>query len=299
MGERGRFCICSITTKERNMPKKTDVPSSFSQDFSSQIPRSSPVQDVFGWSIPVEQVPLPSGGLIYPPESPLHGRDVVQIKAMTAQEEDILLSRALIKEGTVLTHLIKSCLVDKSIDPADMLSGDRNAVLVSIRITGYGSEYRASVTCPACNRADLHSFDLAGIEIKRLGADPVSPGTNEFSFHLPVTKKHVTFKLVTVGDEEEAARVREKMLKLFPDAKVEGIVTKQLENQIVSIDGRHDRAAISAFIKAMPAADSRALRAYMSGIEPGLNMQVDMNCRSCGSESKVALPMGAAFFWPE
>lgn len=281
------------------MPRKTDISSPNSQDFSSQIPRSSPVQDVFGWTVPVEQVPLPSGGLIYSSESPLHDREVVQIKAMTAQEEDILLSRALIKEGTVLTHLMKSCLVDKNIDPSEMLSGDRNAVLVSIRITGYGSDYRANVTCPACSRSDVHTFDLAGIEIKRLGANPVAPGMNEFSFSLPVTKKSVTFKLVTVGDEEEAARVREKMNKLFPDAKVDGVVTKQLENQILSIEGRRDRAAISAFIKAMPAADSRALRSYMSSIEPGLNMQVDMRCRSCGSESKVALPMGAAFFWPE
>lgn len=280
------------------MPRKTDV-SSPPQDFSSHIPRSSPVQDVFGWTVPVEQVPLPSGGLIYPRESPLHGREVVQIKAMTAQEEDILLSRALIKEGTVLTHLMKSCLVDKSIDPSELLAGDRNAVLVSIRITGYGSDYRASVSCPACSRTDVHTFDLAGIEIKRLGAEPVSPGVNEFSFTLPITKKQVAFKLITVGDEEESNRIREKMLKLFPDTKVDGVVTKQLENQIVSIDGRRERPAIGAFIKSMPAADSRALRSYMSSVEPGLNMQVDMNCRSCGVESKVALPMGAAFFWPE
>jgi hypothetical protein len=281
------------------MPKKTDISSPYQQDPISQIPRGSLVQDTFGWTVPVEQVPLPSGGTIYPVSSPLHGRDVLQIKAMTAQEEDILLSRALIKEGTVLTHLIKSCLIDKSIDPSEMLTGDRNALLVSIRITGYGSDYRANVICPACSRSDLHVFDLAGIEIKRIGAAPVSPGTNEFSFSLPVTKKQVTFKLVTNGDEEESARTKERMLKLFPDAKIEGVVTRQLENQILSIEGRRDRLAMGAFIKSMPAADSRALRSYMASIEPGLNMQVDMNCRACGVESKVALPMGAAFFWPE
>ena len=98
------------------MPKKTDISSSYQPDSISQIPRGSLVQDTFGWTVPVEQVPLPSGGTIYPVSSPLHGRDVLQIKAMTAQEEDILLSRALIKEGTVLTHLIKSFLIDKSID---------------------------------------------------------------------------------------------------------------------------------------------------------------------------------------
>jgi hypothetical protein len=278
------------------MPKKTDVPMS---DAIGQIPRSAPVQDVFGWTVPVEQVPLPSSGAIYPASSPLHGRETVQIKAMTAQEEDILMSRALIKEGTVLNHLIKSCLIDKDIDPGEMLAGDRNAILVSIRITGYGSAYNANVSCPSCNRQDLYTFDLTDIGIKRLGAQPSIPGTNEFSYNLPVTKKSVTFKLLTNNDEVETARTKEKMAKLFPDAKVEGTVTKQLENQIISIDGKRDRSAISAFIKAMPAADSRALRTHMSSIEPGLDMNVDFECKHCGVESKAALPMGAAFFWPE
>lgn len=292
------------------MPKKIDMtqqmnPSSEMQgppaqiSAINQIPRSSPVQDVFGWTVPVEQVPLPSGGIIYPASSPLHGRETLHIKAMTAQEEDILMSRALIKEGTVVSALIKSCLIDKSIDPGEMLSGDRNALLVSIRITGYGSAYNANVACNSCNKSDVYNFDLAGIGIKRLGTQPVSPGTNEFAFTLPMSKKSVTFKLTTVSDEEDAARTREKMAKLFPDAKVEGAVTRQLELQILSIDGKRDRAAISAFIRAMPAIDSRTLRSYITSIEPGLDMNVDFTCRYCGAGSKVALPLGAAFFWPE
>ena len=88
------------------------------------------------------------------------------------------------------------------------------------------------------------------------------------------------------------------MKALFPDQKVEGVVTKQLENQIISIEGKTDRSAISAFVKAMPAADSRALRNHMISIEPGLKMQVDFSCKMCGAESKVALPLGAGFFWP-
>ena len=125
-------------TREK-MPKRSDVPVS---EIVGHIPRALPAQDVFGWSIPVEQVPLPSQGLIYPKDSVLHGKETLQIKAMTAQEEDILMSRALWKEGSVTTHLIKSCLIDKGVDTADLLSGDRNALLVSIRITGYGSDYK-------------------------------------------------------------------------------------------------------------------------------------------------------------
>jgi hypothetical protein len=278
------------------MPKKTDV-SPMNNEILSQIPKISPVQDVFGWTVPVEQVPLPSNGMIYSKENPLHNCETLQIKAMTAQEEDILLSRALVKEGTVVTHLIKSCLIDKSIEVRDLLLGDRNSLLVAIRITGYGTDYTAAASCPSCGKEDTQVFDLSKIEIKRLGTSPVVPGTNEFSFTLPVSKKVVTFKLLTVRDEEETSKTREKMAKLFPDAKVEGVVTRQLENQILSIDGQRDKTAISAFIKVMPALDSRSLRNHMLGIEPGLDMRVDFSCKYCGAESKVALPAGASFFW--
>lgn len=281
------------------MPKRSEIQSIPTQDPISQIPRGSALQDVFGWTVPVEQVPLPSGGAIYPDGNPLHGKETLQIKAMTALEEDILLSSALIKEGTVTQHLIRSCLIDKSIDPRDLLSGDRNALVVSIRITGYGSDYRAIASCTSCGKSDNYSFDLSQLGIKRLGAAPVRPGSNEFSFTLPVSKKQVIFKLTTVRDEDEDRVTKEKMKKLFPDAKQDGAVTKLLENQTISIDGKTDRVAISAFIKAMPAADSRAYRNYISKIEPGLDMSLEIKCRSCGAESKVAVPLGASFFWPE
>lgn len=276
------------------MPSKKDT-----SEIISQIPRSAPVQDIFGWTVPVEQIPLPSRGILYPKASSLHGREDLQIKAMTAQEEDILMSRALIKEGSVLSHLLKSCIVDKSIDPDDLLTGDRNAILVAIRITGYGGDYRVATTCPSCAKSDTYTFDLAGLGIKRLAVEPVVPGTNEFEFRLPVTGKKVTFKLITARDEIDEAKTRARMQQLFPDAKNDNDVTRSLERQIVSIDGHRERAPITAFIKAMPARDSRDLRAYMSKIEPGIDMNVDMKCKFCGGESKVGLPIGAAFFWPE
>jgi hypothetical protein len=98
----------------------------------------------------------------------LHGKETIQIKAMTAQEEDILLSRALIKDGTVLTHLLSSCITDKNINPKDMVAGDRSALLVAIRVTGYGSEYRADVSCPSCETRQTATFDLTDMPIKRL-----------------------------------------------------------------------------------------------------------------------------------
>src|SRR5690554_2624285 len=102
-----------------------------------EMSREQYTKATLGFDIPVEAVPLPSRGLIYEDRHPLRGKDSVEYKAMTAREEDILMSPALIKKGTVITELIKSCLIDKTIDPSDLLSGDRNAIMVAIRATGY------------------------------------------------------------------------------------------------------------------------------------------------------------------
>ena len=122
----------------------------------------------FNFEVPTESVPLPSSGTVYPADSPLSGQETLDIKAMTAKEEDILTSRTLIKKGTVISALIKSCLIDKSIDPDLMLTGDRNAVMTAIRITGYGSEYNAEVDCPACSERSKQEFSLSELALKRL-----------------------------------------------------------------------------------------------------------------------------------
>lgn len=279
------------------MPKKTDVIGTPNEVFQ-QIPKSNPVQEDFGWTIPIESIPLPSNGKIYPPGSSLHGKETIQIKAMTAQEEDILLSRALIKEGTVLTHLLASCITDKSINPKDMIVGDRSALLVAIRVTGYGAEYRAEVSCPACETRQTASFDLTEMPIKRLGVDPIAPGTNQFDFILPVSKKRVTFKLMTGRDEEETNLLLERRKKLMPEVVVDNVVTTRLESTIVAIDGISDRNKIAAFIRAMPAHDSRKLREYMASIEPGIEMTGPLHCSRCSVTSQVSLPIGISFFWP-
>lgn len=277
------------------MPRKTDasVPEAF-----QQIQRSNPVQDDFGWEIPIESIPLPSRGKIYPQTSSLFNRETVQIKAMTAQEEDIMLSRALIKDGTVLTYLMNSCLSDKSINSRDMLVGDRTALMVAIRITGYGPEYHVDITCPTCNTKQNTSFDLSNLPLKMLSIEPVAPGVNQFEFVLPVSKKRVTFKFLTGKDEEEMALIAERRRKAMPDMLVDNTITSRLESSIVSIDGVTDRHKINTFIKAMPALDSRSLRTFMNDNEPGIEMNGELKCVKCGTENRVLLPLGVSFFWP-
>lgn len=250
-----------------------------------------------GYEIPVDSVPLPSSGKVYPSDSPLHKRTTIDIRAMTAREEDILTSRALIKNGTVITELLKSCIVDKTIDVRKMLSGDRNAIMVALRITGYGAEYRVEVECPSCSEKGQQEFNLGTLPVKRLSIEPVREGENLFELQLPVSKSTVQFRFLTGADEEDISIAQERKKKI--GGQIDTLVTTRLAYSIVSVNGKVEKSEISKFIRNMPARDSLTLRKFMDKTEPGVEMKGDINCRACGHIEEVQMPMGASFFWPD
>jgi hypothetical protein len=260
------------------------------------ISRAEAARQELGIEIPSALVPLPSKGLVYPVGSPLYGREDVEIKGMTTQEEDILMSRALIKKGTVITELIRSCLMEPGIQVNDLLSGDRNALMVAIRITGYGPEYVAQVACPSCEVRQDYSIDLSALEIKPLEIEPVAPGVNQFVFELPVSKKKIVFRFLTGKEEEEIIALMENKKK--KGLANDNVVTTRLFFSIISVDGNTDRSTISKYIQFMAARDSHALRHYIDKHEPGIDMRHPFECKSCGHSEVVAVPMGASFFWP-
>jgi hypothetical protein len=255
------------------------------------------MKDDFAYEVPVETVPLPSLGTVYSTESPLYRQETIDIKAMTAKEEDILTSRALIKKGTVITHLLKSCVMDKRIDPDEMLTGDRNALMTAVRITGYGADYKVEVDCPACGEKSKQAFDLTELPIKRLTIPPVAEGANLFEFVLPVSKKRVRFKFLTGADEAELAVVQERKKKQGMAA--DNLVTQRLMFAVQAVEGVTDKSKIATFIRNMPARDSLELRRHIDNNEPGVEMKSWMDCPSCLEHSEVRLPIGAAFFWPD
>lgn len=270
-------------------------PAQFKKD--SAIKTSNVMKDDFGLDVAVEAVPLPSMGMLYTQDGPLFGKETLEIKPMTAREEDILTSRAYIKNGTVLTKLISSCLTDKSIDPDDLVSGDRNALLVSLRITGYGASYDVEVDCPLCSHKSKQSFDLSQLSIKRLQIEPIRMGENLFEVQLPVTKKVVKVKFLTGHDERDMMLTNERKKKA--GMKHDSAITDRLSRSIVSVDGVTDRNKLTFFVNNIPARDSLALRKFLDNNEPGVDMKSWMTCTSCHEQSEVVLPMGASFFWPE
>jgi len=275
----------------------------FSQGGSNSEVESQNVRDVarddFDWEVPVELVPVPSEGKVYSKETGLFGVKGLEIKAMTAREEDILTSRALIRKGTVISELVRACLINKNVNVGNMLIGDRDSLMVSIRITGYGTNYNVTVECPTCGQVHKdHDFDLAELEIKRLELNPVSEGVNEFEYDLPVSKKKVTFKFLTVNDDMQLTQERERKKALFGSDYIEGTVTETLGAHIVSIDGIRDRSKIGIFINKMPALDSSRLRSFIKRHKPGLDMAAHLHCESCNSHNRIDLPIGISFFWP-
>lgn len=259
-------------------------------------PRVQPGEE--GYVPPTAAVPLPSKGKVYPAGSPLAGAEILEVKAMTAKEEDILTSAALLKQGKALDMLLRSCVVDRRVDLDTMLSGDRNAALIAIRITGYGQGYLVQkLECPACGEKSDHEFDLAKLPVKPLGADPVSPNSNVFSFRMPVSGKDVHFRLMTGADERELSTILERQRKI--GGGLDQLVTTRLIHQILSIGGEADRLKIARTVETMPARDSRALRSHIDKIVPGVDMKQEFECPRCGESQEVDVPMGTEFFWPQ
>ena len=278
---------------ENDGPSRSEI---FGQ-MKGAMPTRNVMKDDFGFDIPVETVPLPSGGKTYASDSPLHGRDTLEIRAMTAREEDILTSKALIKKGTVITHLIKSCLIDKSIEPDNMLAGDRNALMVALRVTGYGTKYSVEVNCPACSERSKQDFNLGELPIKRLDIDPVADGSNLFEVELPMTKAKLRFKFLTGQDEADIMVASERRKK--QGQRADNLVTQRLRYAIASVNGITDRTKLDMFVRNLPARDSLFMRNYLDKHEPGIEMKAWMDCPACLEHSEVRLPLGGAFFWPD
>ena len=244
---------------------------------------------------PTEEVTLPSKGLLYPETSPL-SKGVIEMKYMTAREEDILTNVNLIKNGTVLDKLLKSLIVTPC-DYNELLIGDKNAILVAARILGYGPEYDILLKHPETEETTKATIDLTTLEDKTLDESIVIDNKNEFNFTLPISKKQISFKLLTHRDEKKIENEL-KGLKKINRTGLEG--TTKLKHQIISIENDYDKKTVRDFIDGnFLARDSRALRNHIKNIPPDVILQADAKFEDGVVEPKVMFPLGSDFFWPD
>jgi len=238
------------------------------------------------FKMPTEWVDLPSKGLLYPEDSEL-AKGQIEIKYMTAKEEDILTNQSYIRNGTVLDKLLKSVIVSK-INYDDLLIGDKNAIMVATRILGYGSEYSFE------SGGETYTVELSQLENKPLKEELFINRVNEFNFTLPKSKYEVTFKLLTHKDEQAINRELEGLKKIHKDNSPE--LSTRLKYLITSVDGSREKQDIREFIdKALLAQDSRALREYIKEIQP----DVDLTFFPENGNDRVNISIGINFFWPD
>jgi len=244
---------------------------------------------------PSELITLPSKGLLYAEDSPLK-KGEVEMKYMTAREEDILTNVNYIKNGTVLDKLVQSLMVDK-FNFDDLLIGDKNAVLIASRILGYGANYEVKKNHPQTGQSEIVSIDLTSLNDKELDSSLVNEGKNEFEFQLPASKRTVTFKFLTHGDEKKITQELEGLKRLNREG-FEG--TTRLKHTIIAVDGNFDMKTVRDFVdKTLLARDARALRLHIKEISPDTELKVDLTYSDGYIEYGVPFPLGVDFFWPD
>ena len=241
-------------------------------------------------NFPTEIVELPSKGLIYPEGHPLRSGKV-EMKYMTAREEDILTNQNYIRQGIVIDKLLQSLLITK-FDYDDLLIGDKDAIMLSARILGYGKNYTFEYL------GESITIDLTLLKEKSLDKSKlISTNTNEFSFVLPHTDNTITFKLLTQKDEKSIEAEIEGLKKINKEANNE--LTTRLKHMILSINGNYDQKSIREFVdNAFLARDSRAFREYYNAINPGVDTKIKHEFIE-GVEEDVNVQFGINFFWPD
>jgi hypothetical protein len=261
------------------------------------------ITSTLSFVVPTEIVDLPSKGMFYPPEHPLYGKDTIEIRYMTAKDEDTLTNQSLLKKGLALEKVLQDIVLDKNIKIDTLLLGDKNAIIVAARKSAYGSDYQTKITCPSCGKQQQYEFDLNSFvsneipddqELNELGIQRTQQGT--FITTLPVLKIPVEIKLMTGKDENY---IGNKIREAQQNKKEIDSLTLQLTTMIKSLNDKIERNIINEACSLLPARDSRAIREIHRTVSPKIDLSHNFECVSCSHETRLEVPFTADFFWPK
>jgi len=241
---------------------------------------------------PTEIIDLPSNGKCYP-EGHILSSGQIEVKYMTAREEDILTSRNLIQKGQVIKMLLDSLIVTPGVTSDDMVLGDKNAVMVAARILAYGPEYTATISHPDTGEKIEHTFDLTDCPFKKM-PDDLQEHSDEYEFKLPISKLSVKFKFLTGKDEHAIEKDVAGNKKLNKD--LDTTMTSRLIHSITEVDGNRDRNVVTNFVLNMLARDSFELRSEMTRVTPDIELKQFVEIG--GEVVEVDIPLTTEFFWP-
>lgn len=238
---------------------------------------------------PTEMVELPSKGLVYPEDNPLSSGKI-EMKYMTAKEEDILTNQNYINNGTVIDELLKSLIITK-INYNDLIVGDKNAIMVAARILGYGKDYNFTYN------NEEHVVDLSQLDSKEVNEKDFTKGKNEFSFTLPTSGTLITYKLLTHGDDKKINSEIKGLKKLNKLASPE--LSTRLKHMILSVNGDTEKKSVREFVdNYFLAKDSRAFREHIKATQPDVNLKFEIEGPD-GDVKDIDIPINITFFWPD
>ena len=237
-----------------------------------------------------EIIDLPSKGKLYSEESPLKDGKI-EIKYMTAKEEDILTSANLVKKGIVIDRLLDSLILTPNVRGDDLLIGDKNALMVAARILAYGPEYACELTDPDTGEKQDYTFNLADCPFKHV-EDGVTE--NLFDFTLPISKKKIKFSLLTGKDERLITEDLKASKKTGTGISPE--LTTRFRYIIKEVEGDNSSTVINNIAQNILARDSIALREEIARVQPDIELKQDVEIG--GETVEVDIPMTVTFFWP-
>jgi len=264
--------------------------------------------DIFSFVNPIELVDIPSKGKFYQEGHPLRNKESVEIRQMTAKEEDILTNRSLIRKGIVIDKLIESLLVDKSIPVQSLLVGDKNALMVAARIAAYGASYDVTIGCEECSNKNVVSIDLTKIKIREVSQILEYAQSSEVLSYeqmengniivqLPRTKWKVECRLMDGSDERMILSIMEAKRK--NDQVAELTISEQLKIVVSAINDVRDQEILNRAVDAMPAYDAKILRNTYQKLIPNVAIEKKFVCSSCEKEQELEVPFTQEFFWPK
>ena len=246
------------------------------------------------YDFPTEVITLPSEGKCYPEDHPLSSGEL-EIKYMTAKEEEILASQNLISKGVVLDKLFESIIADKKINIDDIIIGDKNAIVLATRILGYGPEYKIQV--PSIEGQTEIQIDLSKVQTKDVDLDKLNR-ENIYEWVTPVGKNVIKWRMLTHGDEKMIDTDVRAMNRLNKDGASAELTTRY-RYMIKSVDGKEDTKSIVDFVNnKFLARDTRAFRTHIKELQPDMKMEFEYDNPNTGEKEMTPIPMGVGFFWP-
>ena len=266
------------------------------QSATTAPPPSAAAAAPITYAVPTEFVELPSRGKFYPEGHPLQGQETVEIKYMTAKDEDILSSQALLKKGLAIDRLVQNLMV-LDIDPDSLLIADKSAIMIAARISSYGCDYKSSVRCRECGETTEYDFDLKKTNLNEnvfdediLNQKSVRLNDEAKVFEVALPRSEVVVGIQFIDGHGERT--------INDGIDGENSITTLISCVLASVDGKYDKISINKFIDIMPAADSRFIRGLYTDLTPNIDLKQEFVCKECDHSTEMEVPLTAEFFWP-